>query len=398
MRVTKDAGRQLRGGHPWVYDASIVSVQPDGAVGDLAVIFDEHRRFMAIGLYDPLSPIRIKVLHHGKPTPIDAGFWRSRLEGAVARRSGLVGSSTTTGYRVVHGENDHLPGLVIDRYDDTLVIKLYSAAWFAHLDALVTVIEELLAPETIVIRLARNIAASGGPVGVTDGMVLRGAPPRTPLRFMENGLAFEAEVVHGQKTGYFLDQRGNRARVREIAAGRRVLDVFSCSGGFSVNAAAGGATLVHSVDISAAAIAAAKRNMAHNRDRPAVRSATHETSVGEAGAVMEGLAGAGRRFDVVVVDPPSFATRQSQVAGALHAYGHLTELALDLLAPMGTLVQASCSSRVTAELFFETVHAAAAGRGVRLTDVSSTAHGIDHPVGFPQGAYLKAMFATTSTT
>ena len=393
VRVTPDAGRQIRAGHPWVYDASVVSVQPDGAAGDLAVVFDEKRRFMAIGLYDPDSPIRIKVLHHGRPTPIDATFWRGRLDAALDRRHGLVGSPLTTGYRILHGENDQLPGLVLDRFDDTLVLKLYSAAWFAHLDEIVAVIEQRLEPSTLVLRLARNIGPAGEAVGLTDGLVLRGGPLPSPLLFLENGLRFEAEVVHGQKTGYFLDQRDNRARVRDLSAGCRVLDVFSCSGGFSVHAAAGGASLVHSIDISAAAIAAAKRNLLHNRDLDAVRGCTHETTVGDAARAMQRLAGDGRRFDVVVVDPPSFATRQSQVDGALHAYAHLTELALDLLVPGGTLVQASCSSRVTAEQFFDTVHAAATGSGVRLREVSRTGHGIDHPVGFPQGAYLKAIFA-----
>ena len=375
-----------------MYDSSITSVQPDGNVGDLAVIFDEHRRFTAIGLYDPGSPIRIKVLHQGRPTPIDAVFWRARLGEALAIRAALAGSAGTTGYRVVHGENDRLPGLVLDRYDDTLVMKLYSAAWFAHLDELVPVVEDLVEPASIVLRLARNLQAAAPPE-LADGTVLRGPAPRSPLTFRENGLTFEAEVIHGQKTGYFLDQRDNRALVRDRSAGRDVLDVFSCSGGFSVHAAAGGARLVHSVDISAAAIAAARRNMAHNLDRRAVRACTHEVSVGDAVPVMERLAAAGRRFDLVVIDPPSFASQRSQIDGALHAYGRLTELALELMGSSGTLVQASCSSRISARDLLGVVRAAADRRGAGLSGVSITGHAVDHPVGFPQGEYLAAIFA-----
>src|SRR6478752_6139107 len=135
VRVTKDAQRQIRGGHPWIYDSSITS-EPDGSVGDLAVIFDEHRKFVAIGLYDPTSPIRIKVLHHGKPRQIDDDFWRERLSTALERRSELA--PHTTGYRWVHGENDGMPGFIADRFDDVVVLKLYSAAWFPYLDSIVS--------------------------------------------------------------------------------------------------------------------------------------------------------------------------------------------------------------------------------------------------------------------
>ena len=133
VRVTRDAQRQIRAGHPWVFDRAITSVSHDGTAGDLAVVFDADRAFVAIGLYDPDSPIRVRVLHHGRPTPIDAAFWAQRLGTALAHRRPLEESGDTTGYRVVHGENDGLPGLVIDRYDDTYVAKIYTAAWLPHL-------------------------------------------------------------------------------------------------------------------------------------------------------------------------------------------------------------------------------------------------------------------------
>jgi 23S rRNA (cytosine1962-C5)-methyltransferase len=296
----------------------------------------------------------------------------------------------------VHGENDGLPGLVLDRYGDVFVVKLYSEAWLAHLDDVVTAIAEVWAPEALVLRLSRAITGAAGAAGLHEGAVLIGAAPAAPVPFLENGLRFEADVVHGQKTGFFLDQRDNRARVRrwgEAHRGARVLDVFCCSGGFSVNAAGGGAAVVHSVDIAAAAVASARHNMALNRDRPAVRAARHETTTGDAMEVMARLAGRGAHFDLVVVDPPSFASRKSQVEGALRAYGRLTTLALALLLPGGTLAQFSCSSRVTAEQFAATVHRAASTAGVHLVDERHHGHGLDHPIGFPQGAYLKALFA-----
>jgi 23S rRNA (cytosine1962-C5)-methyltransferase len=353
-------------------------------------VFDERRRFVAIGLYDAESPIRVKVLHAGRPTPIDRTFWRERLVAAEARRAPLLEDPGTTGYRWVHGENDGMAGLVLDRYGDTLVCKLYSAAWFPHLDEVIHEAQQVRPSSRVVLRLARNVTPTER---LHDGAALVGQLPERPVRFLERNLAFAADVVHGQKTGHFLDQRENRARVGARSRGARVLDVFSCTGGFSVHAAAGGARLVHSVDLSAEAIATARRNMELNRSLPAVRRCQHHDSVGDAMEVMSQLAAAGRRFDVVVVDPPSFARRREQVPGALAAYGRLSSLALDLLEPGGLLVQASCSSRVDEGELWAAVRAAAERHGSSLADVTITGHPLDHPVGFAEGAYLSAVFA-----
>jgi len=398
VRVTKDAARQIRAGDPWVFDVSISSLKPEGVAGDLAVVFDERREFMAIGLYDPESAIRIKILHTGRPLQIDESFWTQRLAAARDLRASALDPSHTTGYRCVHGENDGLPGLVLDRYADIFVLKLYSDAWLAHLDVVVECIRQVFSPGALVLRLSRSMQHSATPrtsggIAPSDGQALIGEVPVAPVPFIENDLRFEADVVHGQKTGFFLDQRDNRSRVRSLSQGCRVLDLFCCTGGFSVNAAAGAATLVHSVDISSAAIAAAKRNMARNAGRSAVRSSTHQVSTGDAMTVMSQMVEAGRLFDLVIVDPPSFASRQNQIEGALRAYGRLTELAVQLLVPGGMLVQASCSARVTTEQFLETVGDAAYRMGVRLDGMSHTTHAVDHPVTFAQGGYLKAIFA-----
>jgi 23S rRNA (cytosine1962-C5)-methyltransferase len=389
VRVTPDAARQVRGGHPWLFDASVRSVgSPDGASGDLAVVFDERRRFVAVGLYDPASPIRVRVLHHGEPATIDEAWWAERVGTAFAHRAPLVSDPRTNAYRLVHGENDGLPGLVVDRYADTLVVKAYTAAWLPHVEAVVGALEPLVAPSQVVLRLGRGAARSAPSF---DRVALRGELPTEPLLFREAGLTFEADVVHGQKTGHFLDQRDNRVRVGSLSRGRSVLDVFACTGGFSAHAAAGRAVEVLSVDQSAPALATARRNVARNAT--AVR---HTTDGGAAFAVMSDLARRRRRFDVVVVDPPSFASRRSQVPAAIRAYGRLASLAVRLVAPGGTLVQASCSGRVTAEELTVAVERAAASarRPLRITAV--TGHPLDHPIGFPEGAYLKAVFATVA--
>lgn len=395
VRATADSIRQLRAGSPWLYDGSITSLSHEGAPGDLAVVFDDHRRFVAVGLYDPASPIRIKVLHTGDPATIDADWFGHRIDAALARRDGLAADQGTTAYRLVHGENDGLPGLVADRYDDTVVVKLYTVAWLPYLGAVVDALVARVGADRVVLRLGRD-AASRNPTSLADGQTLIGTPPERPVRFLERGLLLEADVVHGQKTGHFLDQRDNRALVRSMAEGRDVLDVFASTGGFSVSAAAGGARSVHLVDLAAPAIEAARRNIEHNLRLREVRDCQVRTTVGDAFDVMQELgrsSATADRYDVVVVDPPSFAQNQASVDRALRAYGKLTRLAVALVRPGGMLVQASCSSRVDTDAFANTVHDGARRASRGFHEVRRTGHAVDHPIGFSQGAYLKAIFA-----
>lgn len=394
VRVTPDAARRLRAGHPWLFDRSITSVSGAGdhLPGDLAVVFDPKRSFVAVGLYDPASPIRVRILHHGSPAAIDEAWWGARLDGALARRSGLAGSGTTTAYRCIHGENDGFPGLVLDRYASTYVLKLYSTAWLPHLSMLVPLIGERVGWERLVLRLGRGVQRDRGlPEGVADGVTIEGTPPSGLIPFLENGLAFEADVVRGQKTGHFLDQRENRALVRDLARGRTVLDLFACTGGFSVHAAAGGATEVHSVDASSHAIQAAAHNVALNQRLAAVRSCRHTTEVADAFDALERLASRRQRFDIVVIDPPSFAPKQSDVRAALRAYRRLTALGADVVQRGGVLVQASCSSRVASDQFFAAVTGVLGESGRSAAELARTGHPADHPIGFPEGAYLKAI-------
>lgn len=393
VRVTPDALRQIRGGHPWVYEGSITSTNHDGAAGDLAVIFDGNRKFAAIGLYDPDSPIAVRIIHVGKPRQIDSAFWTERIETATDLRRPLVAAELgdLPAYRLINGENDGLPGFVADRYADTLAVKVYSPVWFPHLSALVDALVDISGATSVVLRFARNVAA-GGAYGLADGDVIDGELADGPVRFTEGGLAFDADVRAGQKTGHFLDQRANRLRVGELSAGCDVLDLFASTGGFSVHAAAGGARSVHSVDQSAPTLAAATANMALNASRSEVATCAHTTEVGDAFEVMSALARAGTTYDLVVVDPPSFAQKQSSVSGAVNAYARLTHLALPLVRPGGVLMQASCSSRVSSDRFFEAVLSAADLAGDDLTEMVRTDHDLDHPVTFPEGAYLKAGF------
>ncbi|MCB9006702.1 MAG: class I SAM-dependent methyltransferase [Ardenticatenaceae bacterium] len=393
LRISPAAERAIRSGHPWLFANAIRQQSHDGRSGDLAVIFDRKRRFLAIGLYAPASPIRVRILAQGQPTKIDADWFLYKLETAVEQRLSLL-QTNTTGYRLVHGENDGLPGLVIDRYGENYVLKLYTTAWVPHLPALLRGLLAVAQPTRIILRLSRFVQRQHDALfGLADGQLLFGKPLKKSVRFLENGLYFEADVVQGQKTGFFLDQRDNRARVEKLAAGKRVLNVFAYTGGFSLYAARGGAKEVVSLDISQPALANAMRNFKLNRAHEVVAGAEHELLVGDAFLTMKQLIENGRRFEMVIIDPPAFAKRQDEVERALSAYGRLVRLGLKLLRSGGILVMASCSSRVNADQFFELVHKTAVGVGRPLQEIERTGHALDHPIAFPEGAYLKCLFA-----
>ena len=393
LRVTAAAERSLRHGHPWLYDQAITRQSHPGRAGDLAVIFDRERRFLAIGLYDPDSPLRVRVLRHRRPAPIDEAWFAAQLARAIAQRAGIP-ATETTGYRLVHGENDGLPGLVIDRYGRTLVLKLYTTAWVPHLRPVLAALASVAPAERLVLRLSRIVQRQPSLLyGLTDGVVLAGPPLHGPIVFRERGLQFEVDPVRGQKTGFFLDQRENRARVESLCAGRTVLDAFGYTGGFSVYAARGGARDVTTVEVSQPALDAARRNMARNRDHPAVEAASHRMVAGDAFDTLRRFRDRGAAFDVVLLDPPAFAKTRDEVGAGLLTYRRLARLGLEVLRPGGTLMFSSCSSHVSPESFFQTVRRAAVAAKRPLREIERTGHPADHPIGFAEGAYLKCLFA-----
>ena len=388
LRLSSAAESIVRGGHPWVFAESVRRQNRPGKTGELAVIYDRHDAFLAAGLFDSDSPIRVRILHLGKPRPLNRVWWREHLDQALSRRAGLF-DEQTTGYRCLNGENDSWPGLVLDRYDTTLALKLYTAAWLPRLPEVV----ELLAAadNRIVLRLSRNIAAAArAQFAREDGQMLHGAPLNGPVVFLESGLRFEADVLRGQKTGFFLDQRENRRLVESLTAGRRVLNLFSYSGGFSLYAARGGAASVYSVDISPQALAAAERNFALNRNLPAVAACPRETAQAD---VFSWLREApARRFDLIVLDPPALAKRRSEREDALRAYSRLLAGAVARLAANGILVASSCSAHVSAADFFDLAREAARQSGRGFEEWRATRHAPDHPVTFPEGDYLKCIY------
>ncbi|HEX5221522.1 MAG TPA: class I SAM-dependent rRNA methyltransferase [Verrucomicrobiae bacterium] len=391
MRLTATAESIVRSGHPWVFADSIKEQNREGITGELAVIFDRNDKFLAVGFFDPDSPIRVRVVHVGKPTVIDDEFWRMRLDATVRRRDGLF-DHRTTGYRIINGESDGWPGLVLDRYDTTLVLKIYTAAWLNRLDAISGLIRERLNPDKTVLRVSRNVERRS-PTRLDENVLFQnhaGPEAGAPVIFSESGIRFEADVWRGQKTGFFLDQRENRRMIESLSPGRTVLNAFSFSGGFSLYAARGGAKSVTDLDISKHALHSARRNFALNAGDSQIAACRHESIQADA---FDWLAGnAERQFDLIILDPPSLAKREIERPGAIRAYGKLVESGLKHLRSGGILLACSCSAHVSAEEFFGAVRQAARQSGRKFTELRTTRHAPDHHASFPEAEYLKGIY------
>jgi 23S rRNA (cytosine1962-C5)-methyltransferase len=389
LRLTNTAETIVRSGHPWVFADSIREQNRTGQTGELAVIYDRSDKFLAVGLYDPDSPIRVRILHAGKPQTINSNWWKTHLEKSLERRAKLF-DATTTGYRLIHGESDGWPALVLDKYDSTLVLKIYSAAWLPRLEEILALLQEKIPCERIALRLSRNIQPlAEKQFQRRDGQILFGLPLVGAVIFSENGIKFEADVLRGQKTGFFLDQRENRAEVERLSHGKKVLNAFSFSGGFSVYAARGGATSVTDLDISAHALESAKRNFALNQNFPTVAACEHKTVQADA---FEWIEQTKEKFSLVVLDPPSLAKRESERANAIRAYENLNSLGISRLSRDGILVAGSCSAHVSAAEFFDAVRRAAMKSGRKFSELKTNLHPPDHPAGFKEAEYLKVIY------
>jgi 23S rRNA (cytosine1962-C5)-methyltransferase len=351
IRVSRAAEKSIRAGHPWVYSNSIRETNRAGTSGELGIIYDSENAFLAVGFYELNSPLAVKILEAGKAVKIDQTWIENKLRTSFSLREFLK-TEKTTGYRCVHGENDGMPGFILDRYETSFVMKLYALGWVKMLKSLEESIVKLLQPERLVLRLSRNVQEASRAFGFEDGQLLCGLPAAAPVVFHENSLAFEADIIKGQKTGFFLDQRDNRKKVMGYSRGKRVLNVFSFSGGFSVYAAAGGAKEVSSVDISEHALQSALRNFNLNQDNAGIKAVRHQIFKADAFKWLRESTG---KFDLVVLDPPSMAKRQGEKPAALSAYSKLANDAIGKISAGGILVASSCSAHVTSDEFFETV-------------------------------------------
>lgn len=387
VKLKPAAERMVKKGHPWIFDRAIVKQSQEAACGDLAIIYDRKKnKFLACGLFDPHSPIRIKLLQFHRPAPIDAEWFKNKLSIAFEKRQELLQTDTNS-YRFLYGENDGLPGLIADVYAQVLVLKLYSAIWLPFIDLLLPILIEFSQTKTIVLRLSRQIQPLLENSEYFDGALLYGNLDNEVVIFREHGLLFEANVIKGHKTGYFLDHRHNRKKVGELAEGARVLDVFSYAGGFSVHALQGGAKEVLSIDISSKALDMCCSNAQLNPHK-----GSHDTWAIDAFKALDTLQKKSEKFDIVVIDPPSFAKRESEIKGAINSYRRLAKAGLEVVEDGGWLILASCSSRVSAAVFFETIETVLFQSNKKIQINLKTAHDSDHPIAFEEGAYLKCAY------
>ncbi len=369
--------------HPWIFDESISKQNKEGKAGDLAIVFDKRKNeFLACGLFDPNSPIRIKLIQFFKPAKIDQEWFDTKILNAYQIRKPLI-KTDTNAYRLIFGENDGLPGVISDVYKDIVVVKLYSEIWFPYLQMLLPAIIAQTACKALVIRLSRNIKNDANRLGIFDGDVVFGELEKEDVIIKEYGVKFKVNVIKGHKTGFFLDHRHNRRTIGQMAKSKQVLDVFSYAGGFSVHALVGGAESVTSLDISQQALLLAEENARLNSPE-----STHEVICGDAFEELSNMIYENKRFDIIIIDPPAFAKRAKEIDRAIESYSRLAKLGSKLLLPGGTLILASCSSRITAEVFFNINEKALKNTSLKL--IKKTFHDIDHPISFKEGAYLKA--------
>jgi 23S rRNA (cytosine1962-C5)-methyltransferase len=373
--------------HPWIFSGAIDHLEGEPHTGETVAVRSAAGEWLAWAAYSPFSQIRGRIWSWEEHERIDAAFIRKRLEQAVQLRQALIPPDETNALRLVHGESDGLPGVVVDRYADVLVLQILSAGAETWREALADGLVELTGLQQVYERSDVDVRSLEGlPERIG---ALRGSAPPDWLVIRESGLQFNVDVCTGQKTGFYIDQRRNRQRVGALGTGRKVLNCFCYSGAFSVYALAGGASSVLSIDSSAGALAMAVENVALN-GFPADKALWLE---GDVFHELRTLRDRAESFDAIILDPPKFAPTAAQAERAARGYKDINLLAFKLLRPGGLLFTFSCSGGISADLFQKIVAGAALDAGVDARMVEHLAQGPDHPVAlnFPEGAYLKGL-------
>jgi 23S rRNA (cytosine1962-C5)-methyltransferase len=373
--------------HPWVFSGAIQRVEGNPASGATVDIFSAEQQFLARASFSPVSQIRARVWTFDPDEAVDADFFRRRITAALGMRTGLGFGPVTDAVRLVHAESDRLPGLVVDRYGDVLVFQALTAGCEFWRETLADLLLELTGAAAIYERSdadVRELEGLPSRAGLLRGVSF---PSRVSIR--EHGLEFLVDVEAGHKTGFYLDQRKNRFRVGQLAAGRDVLNCFCYTGGFTVHAARGGAKSVVSVDTSGEALALGREISALNGQK----DASLEWLEADVFTALRKFRDQDRSWDLIVLDPPKFAPTAAQADKAARGYKDINRLAFKLLRPGGILATFSCSGGIDAALFQKIVASAALDAGVDAQIVETLTQDLDHPVSlhFPEGAYLKGL-------
>lgn len=373
--------------HPWIFASAIDKVEGNPQLGDNVLVFDSRKTFLAKAAYSPSSQIRARVWTLDDKDSIDRSFIEKRISASIERRAGLKESEKTDALRLIYGEADGLPGVVVDQYANTLVMQLLSAGAEKFRAEIIEILAELLKPEQIYERSDVEIRQLEG-LQPREGLAW-GKEITHPTQISENGLKYKVDVTAGQKTGFYIDQRRNRQKVFELAKDKQVLNCFCYTGGFTLNALAGGAASVTSVDSSGPALEQLKLNVTLN----GLDETKSEIIEGDVFTLLRKFRDQARSFDLIVLDPPKFAPTISQAEKASRAYKDINLLAIKLLKPGGMLVTFSCSGGVSRDLFQKIVAGAALDANVDLRIIDQLSQSPDHPVlmSFPESFYLKGL-------
>jgi 23S rRNA (cytosine1962-C5)-methyltransferase len=380
--------RSLLRRHPWVFAGSVARLDGRARPGDTVDVVADDGRVLGRAAWSPQSQIRARMWSFAADTVIDHAFFKRRVAESVARRAAHPLLARQGGLRLIHGESDGLPGVIADRFGDVVAVQLTSAGADKWRDAIVTGLVQATGCVAVYERSDSDVRALEG-LGPVTGCAY-GALPEGALTIVENGVCMEVDVVAGHKTGFYLDQRDNRLLTGLLAAGRSMLNCFCYTGGFSLQALAGGAASVLSIDSSGPALEGARRNVELNPQLPATRAEWQQDDVFEA---LRALRSAGRRFDLIVLDPPKFAPSAAHAERAARAYKDINLFGFRLLNPGGILMTYSCSGGIGLELFQKIVAGAASDAGVDGRILHRLTAAADHPVGLavPEGEYLKGL-------
>lgn len=389
--VTLKPGRDkpVRNRHPWIFSGGIASIDRNAADGEIVDVHGSNGEWLARGSLNRRSQIQVRLLSWDNAEAIDEAFYRRRLQRAIDGRAALAADPSTTAYRLVHAESDGLPGLIVERYGAWLVLQSLTLGIERVKPLLVALLTELCKPQGIVERSDVDVRDKEGlkPVtGLLDGSL---SEPGV-VEVLEHGHRFLVDLLGGQKTGFYLDQRENRQRAAAYCSGGRVLNAFSYTGAFAVYALAAGAEHVINLDSSMEALELGERNLALNGFDPDTQA---EGLAGDVFQVLRDWRTDGERFDVIILDPPKFAHTQQQVERAARAYKDINLLAMQLLRPGGMLISFSCSGLVSADLFQKILFGASVDAKRDVQVVERLSQGSDHPVllSFPEGEYLKGL-------
>ncbi|MGN0626616.1 MAG: class I SAM-dependent rRNA methyltransferase [Oscillospiraceae bacterium] len=391
-KITKKAEISAAGGHPWIYDTEVVSVEGDYENGDLVDAVTEKGKYVGTGFISTESKIRIRLISQNANDKFDREFFRRRIRYAWDYRKTVMGGDISC-CRVIFGEADQFPGLTVDRFGDVLVTQCLSVGIEKLKDVIFPLLYEVLTADGQEIRgiYERNDVAIRKLEGLDENKgwyPLEGVPTpeKTETTIVENGIKYTVDFENGQKTGFFLDQKYNRLAVGKIAKGKRVLDCFTHTGSFALNAAMGGAKTVCAVDVSESAVKMAKRNAEANglSDRMSFR-------VADVFDLLPELESSSEKYDFIILDPPAFTKSRKTVESASRGYKEINMRAMKLLPRGGYLATCSCSHFMPNELFVKMLHSAAKDAGVQLRQIEARQQSPDHPIlwNVPETDYLK---------